>query len=387
MSALDAVIRMRALEAEEKKMQQQNVANVFGAFQKARETSMLIDLEKQKIDVSLAKSGLRMGEGGIETAPDLLDQVEGKKDVVFASPKGLKTVGTVAKDTQVFKDPTTTIAGAEGLSSEQQVKALALARRLYGVRGAKLGAPAIFAEMKTGKSIDQIEDELRYAGQSQQFGGAVRGAAQNLLIGESFEKSQNAMDFIDDQLTRGNTEGVRSSIKRLTLDQAGVDERRTAIGKERTIKLLGEIQGNLNQLEEMGVDTNIFTGTAEQIAAKVGTVVNPEARKIATKISAAVQNYRRSMTGVQFGLPENEEYKVMFPSIGRTANFNSANISALQEVMSGDLDNFYGAYMGRENYKELFKDENSFASEEEALSANLPSGTEVVINGRRAVIE
>jgi len=76
MSALDAVIRMRALEAEERQMNQQAAANVFGAFQQARQTSQLMDLEKQKIGANLAKSGLRMGEGGrIEADKSLLEDM------------------------------------------------------------------------------------------------------------------------------------------------------------------------------------------------------------------------------------------------------------------------------------------------------------------------
>ena len=40
-----------------------------------------------------------------------------------------------------------------GLSSEQQVQARALSRRLYGVRGAQFGLPTIYEEMRKGKSI------------------------------------------------------------------------------------------------------------------------------------------------------------------------------------------------------------------------------------------
>ena len=246
------------------------------------------------------------------------------------------------------------IATPEGLSSEQQLQARALSRKIYGVRGAEYGLPAVYEEMRKGKSIDQIEDELRFAGQSKQFSGAIRNAAQSILINTDINKAQNAMDYIDDKLSQGNIEGAKSQLKRLARAQSGVDDQRTIQGKERTIKLLDEIQDDLNTLEANGINTNIFSGTAEQIVAKVGMVKNPAMRKVATKIAAAVQNYRRSMTGVQFGMPENREYKIMFPTISRTANFNIANIDALREVMQGDLDNFYSLAMGEDNYKSLF---------------------------------
>jgi hypothetical protein len=246
------------------------------------------------------------------------------------------------------------IADPYELSSEQQVQARALARKISGVRGAENILPSIYEEMRKGKSIDEVEDTLRYAGQSPQFVGPVRDAAQTILINSPENISQKSMDYIDDLLSKGDKEGVKNQLKRLARTQASSEQQTFLVGKERTIKLLDEIQGDLNNLEQMGINTNIFTGTAEQVAAKLGTVINPEARKVATKISTAIQNYRRSMTGVQFGMPENKEYKVMFPSIGRTANFNTANINALKEVMQGDLDNFYSLSMGEDTYSQLF---------------------------------
>ncbi len=245
------------------------------------------------------------------------------------------------------------VADISNLTTQQQIQARALARKIGGVRGTEQLVPSIAQEMAMGKSIDQIEDDLRYSGQSKDFAGPLRSAAQQIMIGKGTTEKQSTFDDLDD--LKGKPEEQTSYLKRMTIKQAPAEMQGNIIGKERTIKLLNEIQGDLNNLEAMGVDTNIFTGTAEQVASKLGTVVNPEARKVATKISAAVQNYRRSMTGVQFGMPENKEYLVMFPTIGRTANFNTMNINALKEVMGGDLDNFYSLSMGEENYNKLFK--------------------------------
>jgi len=249
------------------------------------------------------------------------------------------------------------ITDASDLSSEQQLQGRALARKIYGVRGAEFGVPAVYEEMRKGKTVDQIEDNLRYSGQSKEF-APIRDAAQSILINANPINAQTSMDYVDDFVGRKDAEGAKQALKRLARTNAGAEESRNIVGKERTISLLTEIQEDLNKLEKMGINTNLFTGTQEQVAAKVGTVVNPEARKVATKISTAVQNYRRSMTGVQFGMPENREYKVMFPNIGRTANFNTANINALKEVMKGDLDNFYSLSMGENSYKKLFNENN-----------------------------
>lgn len=338
---------------------------------------------KGSLLASLVKSGKELGRGLLEGALGMPESVPGSSasipynvgqlpGTLMRNKMGVPTSGEATKSamtipgTQQYQNRTQaelidyknkrekTITSPEGLTSEQQIQARALSKKIYGVRGAEFGLPAVYEEMRKGKNIDEIEDSLRYAGQSKEFAGPIREAAQSILINTPQDKAQQSMDYIDDLLSRGNTEGTKNQLKRLARTQAGTEQQGMLVGKERTIKLLDEIQGDLNNLEKMGVNTNIFTGTEQDIANKIGTTVHPAAQKLATKISGAIQNYRRSMTGVQFGMPENKEYKVMFPSIGRTANFNSANINGLKEVMQGDLDNFYSLSMGEDVYNKVF---------------------------------
>ncbi len=280
-----------------------------------------------------------------------------KGDIIETTEEGIGTFegtpfGEVGKRYKAIKKGVD-IADPSGLSNEQQLQARSLARK-FGVRNIEKTLPSIFAQMKEGKSLDEIEDNIRFAGQSPEFVGPVRSAAQSMLINVDANKAQTSMDIVDDLVSKGDTEGTKTQLKRLARTQASAEESRFVVGKERTLKLLDEIQDDFNNLEKMGIDTNIFSGTAEEIAKKAGTMINPEVRKIAIKIAPALQSYRRSMTGVQFGMPENKEYKDMFPSISRTKNFNTKSIEALKEVLSGDLDNFYSLSMGDENYKSLF---------------------------------
>lgn len=60
------------------------------------------------------------------------------------------------------------------------------------------------------------------------------------------------MDYIDDLLSKGDMEGTKNQLKRLARTQASMELQGNIIGKERTIKLLDEIQGDLNNLERMG---------------------------------------------------------------------------------------------------------------------------------------
>lgn len=281
---------------------------------------------------------------------------------------------------------TVNLGTAEGLDSKQQLHARKLARKLAGVRGAEKILPSIYAEMKAGKSIDTIEDEIRFSGQSEGFAGDVRNAVQSIMINADEGKTQRSMDYIDDLYSEGSVPEAKEQIKRLARKQAGTEEERSINGKERTVKLIDEIQDDLDTLEANGINTNIFTGSVENINSRIGKVNNPAMRQIATKIAVAVQNYRRSMSGVAFSVPESEEYKKIFPSISKTANFNKSNVDALRDVIGGDLDTFYSLSMGQQTYDSLFKEDQipEFQSEEEAIQ----SGTKgiVMINGRKAEI-
>lgn len=369
LGTLGQAIQLLGQQYAEKKKKEQNFNLLRQLGIITEEEPNLKDYEKlaKQKGASLNVAGDMTEEEKLSTAEKLIGAFglqkpkTGRMKINLENAKNLPAgfgVNFTTGETE-YKVPSKTtydIANPEGLTSEQQLQARALAKKIYGVRGAQLGLPAVYEEMRRGKTIDTIEDDLRYAGQSKEFSGAVRNASQSILINTPQDKAQNTMDYIDDLLSKGDTEGVKNQLKRASMVQAGMEEQRAVVGKERTIKLLDEIQGDLNNLEKMGVNTNIFTGTAEEVSKRAGTMVNPEARKIATKITTAIQNYRRAMTGVQFGMPENKEYKDMFPSISRTANFNNKTIQALREVMTGDLDNFYSLSMGEENYKKLFKE-------------------------------
>ena len=280
------------------------------------------------------------------------------KDVFSFDPKTgkLAKVGDVPKSAEVrnLQDKFNT----EGLTSEQQTAGYALARELAGVRGAKNIFPTIITALKEGKTIDTIRDNLRFMQQSKGFSGPIRGAAQQLMAGKSDKISGRTFDYLDDLASKGNPEKVKSFLKRMAVKNASsTDESKQVMGKERTVGFLDEIKGDLKRLEDAGIDTNILSGTWEDMKSKIGQVQEPELRKVATKIRLAVMKFRRSMTGVQFGMKEHAEYEKIFPGINRTGEFNLATLSALEETFTGDLDTFYSLSMGDDNYREIFKGE------------------------------
>lgn len=266
---------------------------------------------------------------------------------------GLQQIGMAPKGAKVIQNKLGEDLGGEGLDAKDKIAGYDLARKIGGVRGAAKIAPIIYERMRSGQSIDKIEDELRYAKQSQEF-EPYRNAAQSLLVDKSDFIAQKAMDSLDDYVSKGDTAGAQNMLKRIARKSAGVEQEKAVMGTERTISLLDQIKDDLTRYQQGGGDTNIFTGTAEQVNKKIGRTLNPELAKIATKIQAAIQKYRLDMSGKAFSVPENIEYKSMFPSIKNTQGLNVANIDALLDVMRLDQDNFYAMTMGEDNYRNIF---------------------------------
>ena len=269
----------------------------------------------------------------------LLDK-EGIKAKVNVTATGVPTISTEPE------------LGLNGLEPDQQLQALALARKYGTGRNLKVLVPSIAAQLMEGKTIDQIEDNLRMSGQSPEFSGAIRGAMQNITSKWGAGEKQTAFDEVDDYA--GDPEAQRQAIKRTTLKAATADQQNQVMGKERTADLLNEISGDLEILEKNGTPTNWMTGNIEGLMGRVGLVKNPAMREVATKIAVAVMAYRRSMTGVQFGMIENKEYKRIFPNIDKVSAFNSATAKALTSVFSGDTEKFYKQSMGEKNYTQIF---------------------------------
>jgi hypothetical protein len=89
----------------------------------------------------------------------------------------------------------------EGLPEADQLAGYKLAVKIAGQRKAADVAPMVYGLMKQGKTMDQIEDELRYSGQSKEFAGPVRDAAQSIYSKAPKDIKDSGMDYIDDLLS------------------------------------------------------------------------------------------------------------------------------------------------------------------------------------------
>jgi hypothetical protein len=242
------------------------------------------------------------------------------------------------------------------ITPELELQAKNLAVKVFGKRAGDKAENInlIKDSLKKGKTIDQIEDELRYSSESTLFTGAIRDAAESIGSVLPEAKRENLFNTIDRSLEEDNLDRVRDILVKSAIDSFGTDEAKQVRGTQRTVEFLDEIADDLEKYEKLGGKTGFLEGKVEDLVSKVGKTKDPELRKLGTKIATAIQKYRRAMSGVAFSVPEAREYAKIFPSIDKSNNFNKANIEALREVMKGDFEFAMSNRMGGDAYDDLF---------------------------------
>ena len=245
--------------------------------------------------------------------------------------------------------------GIDTLPQEQQLAAMSLARKIGGVRGMEKVLPMVVSGLQSGKTPDQLEDEIRFSQQSIGVTSEWRNAAQSILGAKTSETQRNVLlDTLDDYRQNGDDKGAKEYLKNIARDSADSAQKDRIMGKERTVDFLDEIQTDLNTLEQAGIGTGFLRGNMEDLVNRIGKTVDPRFAKVATKIAVSVINYRNAMSGVAFGEKESADYRKLFPAKNKLGDFNTANITAIRDSFKGDTEKFYQQRMGEGNYKKLF---------------------------------
>jgi hypothetical protein len=348
-------------EFEFKKEQSKLKSEVLGGATANDYLSRLSYLQQQGIDTrqfpqdfTQFESNRDMFLNGMQTEERIWDAAikaeEGKQAGISTKQAEANLNKTYAETDRIRKGQ----GGESGLSYADNLAAWDFAMQLgKGSKGAKLVYPMVIKGVQEGKTVDQIADDVRMSRQSEAFTGPARMAMQQIFAGKSGKAVDDTFDYFDDLLEKGDTKAIAGYLKNVARKQAPTDTRRQIEGQERTIQLLDEIQTDLDKYEQAGGDTNIFTGTAEKVAGKIGMVNDPELRSIAQRVQGAIQKYRKDMSGVAFSVPEGKEYRTMFPNIDKTATFNRVAIDALKRTFSGNVQYFYENAMGEDAYNAL----------------------------------
>ena len=146
----------------------------------------------------------------------------------------------------------------------------------------------------------------------------------------------------------GNLDELKSTIKQAAIEGENVDTKNQVRGREATMAALADTKLMLQELKAKGVPTNWFSGTAEDLARKLGTSTNPEYVRLSTRLMDTLITYRRAATGVQFSQKETEQYAQMFPNYKQTLPVNLATIDGMLRAIKTNDRVFWEQKLGKD---------------------------------------
>lgn len=132
----------------------------------------------------------------------------------------------------------------------------------------------------------------------------------------------------------GNEKELKEVIVQAAVEGENVDIKNQIRGRRATVASLEDTRDILNEMKAAGVSTDILSGTAEDIARKLGTSTNPKYVELANRLMGTMINYRRAATGAAFSDKEGSAYEKMFPNYRNTLPVNLALIDGLMREMA-----------------------------------------------------
>ena len=238
----------------------------------------------------------------------------------------------------------------DDLSAFQLLEAANLAIQIFGKRGGNEPANRGLVEdlMVRGMTADDIQDELRFSGQSEAFSGNYKQAFEFVTKSKfTTADREAARDGLDELLQDGDTAGATEFILGLARDKANAETKKQIDGRIDLLSAIDSIEVGLKYLEEQGVSTGPLTGL-NQAALEAGGihVGNAEQNAVANEIAIAIIDYRKAVSGAAFTESEAEAYNKVFPSIGKTKELNQSKINSIRSIGNRKLDDFYKRELG-----------------------------------------
>lgn len=180
-------------------------------------------------------------------------------------------------------------------------------------------------------------------------------ALSNASLGLPENQRKENLKRLNTYIASGNEKAAKELIIRSAFQGQSGTQREDTIKRQSAIDSLTDIKEALNEYVAQSGDTGILSGTLQSAAQKIGTAGDPELARIGTKITAALQIYRNSITGAAWGTQETEEYNKIFPSWKNTNKLNGAVIDSMLESLNLFQESTLGAYIGTDAYQQVFK--------------------------------
>jgi hypothetical protein len=123
---------------------------------------------------------------------------------------------------------------------------------------------------------------------------------------------------------------------RAGLDTTNATRFDNALGLDST---LGDLKDALQAFSDAGGNTNILTGTQDQIQTKLGVLMtDPKYASLAVQLDTAYQNYRLMLTGANFSSAEASAYASVLPQKGNTFALNQAKIEGARAAANSTVE-------------------------------------------------
>lgn len=188
-------------------------------------------------------------------------------------------------------------------------------------------------------------------------GGDVPFQATIEIAASNAGASAKAQDTAAERLARLAQEGDYKSLLTETESLArkgmGATAGAEVASAQNMVKSLTNLQSVLDEYEGLGGELGPLPATEKALSQKLGQLSgDPRYAELATRMTAAFQQYRQAMTGAAFGVKENEEYKKVIPTADKDFALNRAVINGMKEYLNQNVESAYDTQLGS-GYKNI----------------------------------
>lgn len=172
----------------------------------------------------------------------------------------------------------------------------------------------------------------------QDWRNVVRRAMPNTLPAAT---RLGRMNEAAEYLAANDVEGLKSRVRQWAIESENVGTQMQVEGRADALVAMKDGLALLNNMRREGVDTNILTGTWEEIVRKLGTTSHPKRVEFASRMQRALSAYTLAMSGVQFSENEAKRYYELFPNASNTLLVNEALAKSLLRSMGAEDKRFW----------------------------------------------
>ncbi len=250
-----------------------------------------------------------------------------------------------------YTRPSQTIPGGElgyvmSLPPDQRAEAIRVNKLMDTSNGGSNQDPSLAAwrQAQTAKLNFDMEQEKAIQNLKPDAKMAVNRAI--LRLGE--DRRNFVKQTAADAARAGDDNALREIVQQAAIEGEPAATQATILGRRDALKQLQSIEEDLAALPGLGVTTGIMTGTIEDFARKMGSSTDPRLAAIGTRMTKAMTDYRRSMSGAAFSVQESKTYEGLYPNYSNQLPVNMAVIQGMKRAIEDNNDSYWQFKLGKD---------------------------------------